>query len=145
MAKSAVIDMAARRQASAVLRGFMEGRLSNAGLDAQYPGASVDRAVHEIYLRTWRFQDDFHEYRAEGNAALTSEELALLHRCVLFLETDLIYEWPSLAERALRWFAPVPLLGRYARSVPEKGEPSVWPFYREQDWKRAVESTVTNG
>jgi hypothetical protein len=89
MTKSPVIDVAARRQVSALLREFMEGRLSNVELDVRYPGASADRAVHAVYRRLWRYQDDVREYRAVGKSALSPEELALLQRCVLFLETGI--------------------------------------------------------
>ncbi len=58
MTKSPVIDVAARRQVSALLREFVEGRLSNVELDVRYPGASADRAVHAVYRRLWRYQDD---------------------------------------------------------------------------------------
>lgn len=142
MAKETVIDVAARRQASAALRGFMEGRLSNAELDKRYPGESADIAVHVIYCQTWRYQDDLHEYRLE-RTAISPEEWALLQRCALFLESDLPYEWPSIVERALLWLRSLSLVRESAPGIPEKGEPKVWPFYREQDWKRAAESTAT--
>ncbi|MBZ4423345.1 hypothetical protein [Myxococcus sp. RHSTA-1-4] len=101
--------------------------------------------MHEVYRRTWRFQDDLREYRAVGQAALSPSERELLHRCVLFLETDLPYEWPSLLERARRWLVPRLLVGSAARGAPEKGEPQAWPFFREQDWRLAAERERREG
>ena len=138
------MDVTARQWAAAALRGFLAGHLTNAELDASYPGASPDRAVHEVYFKTWPYQDDFREYRVGHGTTLSSEERALLERCVLFLQTELPYEWPSRLERLGHW-----LKRRFARSTPagvsaERGALEVWPFYRQEDWRVARErSRVT--
>ncbi|XXF76806.1 hypothetical protein P2318_27670 [Myxococcaceae bacterium GXIMD 01537] len=133
MVDESAIDVAARRRAAELLRGFAEGRLSNVELDARYPGRSGDPAVHAVYARTWRYQDDYREYRLTGDLAPSEEELCLLRRCALFLETSLPYEWPSLARRALRAVsARIPRRGAPTISE-ERGDLAAWPFFRRED------------
>jgi hypothetical protein len=136
MGKSSSVDVEGRRRAAVVLRGFIEGRLTNDELDERYPGASPDRALHAIYHKTWPFQDDLRTYRLQGPTTLSPEERTLFERCVLFLETDLRYEWPSPWQRVWRW---------RMRASREQGAPGVWPFFRERDWKHAAERTTPKG
>ena len=126
------IDLSARRSAASVLRDFIEGRITNQELDERFPARSRDRAVHAVYSQTWRFQDDFREFRATGAFAPKANVLATLTRCVLFLQTDLPYEWPVPFTAPLRWVLRT--LGLHQSSP---GEKSVWPFFRNADLERA--------
>lgn len=133
MESTAHVDVVARRRIAGLLRGFIEGQLSNMELDRDYPGQSLDPAVHEVYRRTFRFQDDFREYRTTGQFALPDEQRDLLGRCALFMETELPYEWPLPLQSVASWFSS--LFRRSPRGTVRRsrGERSAWPFFRQAD------------
>ena len=127
------VDAAARSKVAQLLRDAIEGRISNTDLDTNYPQRSDDPAVHAVYQRTWRFQDDFREYRLTGRLALSKGERDLLERCVLFMDNDLSYEWPSPFRAAAHWIASLLGLGPRSGLDSARGDRSAWPFFRQRD------------
>jgi hypothetical protein len=127
------VDTSARLQAATLLRSFLAGGISNTELDQGFPQRSRDPAIHAVYRRTFRFQDDIQEFHATGRFAVEGPAREVLDRCVLFLQTELAYEWSlPLVDAVLRAFA---LLTRRPRP---RGDRSVWPFFRKEDLASAA-------
>jgi hypothetical protein len=61
----------------------------------QYPDARGDLGISVIYRRIWVYYSDLETHFLD-KAKLKSEDIALFGRCVIFLQTDLEYEGPSI-------------------------------------------------
>lgn len=132
---AAHVDTPARQQAANLLRNFLAGSISNTELDHGFPQRSMDPVIHAIYRRTFGFQDDIQEFHATGRFAVEGPTRELLDRCVLFLQTELAYEWSlPLVDAVL---GAVALLTKWPRP---RGDRSVWPFFRKEDLASAAEA-----
>lgn len=121
-----MIDRPARDRAAAALEDFVGGLITSAELEARYPEVSPDPAIHAIYARLSGYFDDFREVRFDAGCHV--EEAALLRRCVSFLSADLDYIWPGPSGALVRLFRSA--LGG---SRDNRGDPAVWPFFRQED------------
>jgi hypothetical protein len=78
-----------------------------------------------------------------GKHALNDEGRALVERCVLFLRTDLEFQWPVPSSLCL-WYSFLRLVGlgwivgRLAPQDMSIGDADVWPFLRKADYERAL-------
>jgi hypothetical protein len=88
----------------------------------------------------WRYYDDLRERRIDAEKP-GEDILRMLRRYVLFLESDLPFEWPSAAQRLAR---KIPGLRLLFTAIPKSGEGdrALWPFYRRTDWEQAVARAV---
>ena len=138
-----MIDRAARDHLSLHLRRLAAGRLTNAAFDGVRLDYSPDEALVAIGDAGWQLYDDFFVYRLRGRRALSRQTLAAVARCVLFLDTDLPYEWPALRAGIIkRLFLALLTLGRSIRRDRQRwqalGPFHVWPFFRETDYQAAL-------
>jgi len=140
-----LIDRPARTAMAEALRHLAAGRISNDQFVERLGLASRDAAVTEIHLNgAWYLYDDTREHRLTGRQRLDGEARHEVARWILFLKTDLEYEWPSL--RGLRWMLLLLLsavtLGAagalYRRRMRRAGDIEVWPFLRRQDYEAAL-------
>jgi len=119
------------------------GRLTNAEFDGVRLDASTDEALVAIGDAGWSLYDDFFIYRLRGRRALTQEALEAVARCVLFLDSDLPYEWPPLKTSLKRLLLNLITFGYYLRQDRQRWQVSgpfhVWPFFREADYQAALE------
>jgi hypothetical protein len=140
------LDRPARRRAADLIDGLAKGRLTNDEFEDSYPGSS-DQAVTTIRKWVWHFYDDLHEHRLEGRLALPTEASRGFHRCVLFLRSDLAYEWPRYplgpASLPIGLVAQIPPFSWIARRIGRRyeaaGDFDVWPFLRRSDYERAAQ------
>jgi hypothetical protein len=136
------IDRAARDRLSLGLRRLASGRLTNAEFDEVMVYDSSDEALVAISHAGWSLYDDFFVYRLRGRRALTRKALEQVARCVLFLDTDLPYDWPPSRPTLSRLVLTLVTFGhtlRRARQQWEASGPSrVWPFFRETDYQVAL-------
>jgi hypothetical protein len=133
-----MIDHRARKKLAERLRHLVAGQMTN---DA-FEDAAVrtkDMAVREIEQRlAWPHYDDMHEHTLRGEFALTDGIRRDFARAVVFLQTDLEYEWKHRAR--LRGF-----LNSLRRTPPlrtEGGDLRYWPFYRRADYTAALKTPV---
>jgi hypothetical protein len=137
-----VIDRAARDHLSLHLRRLAAGRLTNADFDSVRLDHAPDPALVAIGDAGWQLYDDFFVYRLRGRRALTHETLSAVARCVLFLDTDLAYEWPPLRPSIARLLLTLITLGHSLRRERQQWQASgpfaVWPFFREADYRAAL-------
>src|SRR5512143_2868744 len=89
-----MVDRIARLRAGELLRHFAAGQISNDEFEDSFPSRSLDAAVQELRSEAWFLYDDLREYRLAGKDRLSSEMRHQIARWVLFLHTELEYEWP---------------------------------------------------
>ena len=141
----AALDRESRHRLAELLRHFVAGQITNDEFEVRSPRRSRDLAVRQILSEgAWFLYDDLHEHRLTGRYKLSPEGRENVARWVLFLETDLPYEWP-IVPLAVR-FALMPLnlitvglvgclVQRYARRGVSV---QLWPFRRSRDYNAAL-------
>jgi hypothetical protein len=105
-------DHVARREARRVLarglRQLASGRITNDEFEDSAPSWHGDRAIRELFWFAWGFYDSLYEHRLRGRHRLSPHQRQVFARCVLFLRSDLEYEWPQRS----RWLWRPQLNGR---------------------------------
>jgi len=145
-----VIDRNARNQLAEAIRALASGRISNDEFeDKRLPDSKEDIAIFQIYSNgAWFLYSDLEEQWLIGKYRLPKATKAHIARWVLFLKTDLPYEWPvPTAWQALSLFAAnlvtLGVAGRImARRFRAKGDSDVWPFIRRSDYESALNNPV---
>ncbi len=137
-----MVDRHARDIAAEALREFMEGSISNREYERRFPRSKEDPALWGIYSWLWFCYSDTREHTLTGKDALTDEGRALIGRCLLFLKSDLEFQWPPT--KLHLWYPLLRLigLGRVVNRQIEKkmsiGDVEVWPFLRKADYEGAI-------
>ncbi len=139
-----MIDRPNRDRLAEALRHLLSGCIDNLAFDdLDCPGGiteSEDRAIFEVFYAVWPCYDDFHSHPLQ----LTDGQRLDFKRCILFLHSDNEFDWPSKSGGVgdyLRGLANN-LTGQRFRlcAVEPEGDVSVWPFFRREDYCRALES-----
>lgn len=134
-----MVDPARRAVAARVLKDFASGTTSNDEFERDFPHSDQDAALQGIKSNVWMLYSDLKTHKLTGKYDLPADTKALLERCVLFLHSDLEFEWP-LPRIALRNLIPNALssIRRVFGAAPTEnrasGDEGVWPFFREQDY-----------
>jgi len=133
-----LVDRASRDVGAIVLRDLIDGRITNDEFMSSFPRGS-DLALLAVLDFAWRQFSDLRVHTLTGRDSPTPERQAMLERCLLFLSTDLEFEWPSPRHSIGRQLLQVLTLGRCFRLSAEeyksKGEFEVWPFLRRGDYE----------
>ncbi len=136
------IDRQSRDHYAELLRHFASGRLTNTEYDEASEAyvAARDLALSEIWWQMWYTYDDLHEHRLTGKHELPREGRTDVARMVVFLHSDLPYEWPvpSRLLGCLLNAITLGVWGRVFRPSTGGGDEAVWPFFRADDFARAV-------
>src|SRR5437870_2940764 len=137
-----MIDRKGRAALAVHLRHLASGRLTNAEFDSVRLDRSEDAALVAIGDAGWSLYDDFFVYRLRGRRALNSETREAVARCILFLDSDLPYEWPVRRPSLKSILWTFLTFGAWLRSDRRRWEASgpfhVWPSFRESDYERAL-------
>jgi hypothetical protein len=137
-----MIDRAGRDALAVQLRRLASGRLTNAEFDSVRLDRAEDEALVAIGDAGWSLYDDVFVYRLRGRRALKRESLDAVARCVLFLDTNLAYEWPARRPSIKSLLFTLVTLGRWLKRDRQRWEAlgpyHVWPFYRESDYHNAL-------
>lgn len=103
-----------------------------------------DRSLWAIYSAAWFMYDDIRTHRLRGKWALTDEGRGAVARWILFLHSDLEYEWPMRSMISplgcLLRICTLGLAGLVLRPLNERrmhrlGSWELWPFLREADYR----------
>ena len=100
------VDREARDQVAVDLRRLATGRMINAEFDDRYYRCwkeSQDLAVSEIAKFAWGLYGSDRSYRLKGRHAVSPEARRAAARAILFLHTNLEYQWPVQPEINLLW------------------------------------------
>lgn len=135
-----MVDREARDGYAELLRHFAAGRVINWDYDVASDAftETADHAPGHIYNEVWPIYCDLRKHRMTGDFRLDKVGRRVLARFVVFLQSDLEYEWPVPSGRRFLlnlltlglwgWLKPLPRCG---------GDESVWPFFRRSDLERA--------
>ncbi len=139
-----MIDREARDSLAQETRHLVVGLTTNDEYRDRRPWSS-DPAVDEVHMHgVWQLYDDLHEHKLMGDYAVTKEGRREVARWILFLKSDLEYEWPNFSPLIdilimLGSLFTLGLLGRLIFSLSSlDGDTSVWPFYRRADFEAAL-------
>lgn len=136
-----MIDREARDILAENFRHLIAGQITNDQFEARRR-KSKDAGVNEVFFGgAWPLYDDFHEHNLTGRWAIKKEHWPIAARYILFLKTDLEYEWPiKTGMKELPWailmlvsFGLVGRLRNRIRDARSRGDPEVWPFFRAVD------------
>ena len=95
-----MVDRAARDELGRAIRRLVAGLSTNDQYEDTLSAGlrrSRDLGVRSIRLAAWHLYDDLHEHRLEGRYAIGRAGRRRVAHWVLFLKSDLEYEWPNLA------------------------------------------------
>jgi hypothetical protein len=134
-----MIDRPARRNLAERLRHLATGQMTNETFE-DTAVHTKDLAVREIEWRlAWPHYDDMHEHALTAEFTLTDGIRRDFARAILYLQTDLEYEWKH--RRGLRGFLNSSFHLRPLRRTPpidvQGGDLRYWPFYRRSDYAAA--------
>ena len=142
-----MIDRDARDRMVLQIRRLATGRITNDEFQDRQPLGSRDPAMMEIFDRgVSGLYSDLHEHRLTGRDRMSREVRREVARIILFLKSDLDYEWPTPALwQELLWMVAGLLTLRgggrfYMRWMGTHGEVGVWPFLRREDFEQAIRS-----
>jgi hypothetical protein len=140
-----MIDPESRRRVAELLRHYLAGLITNDELDERLPRRSKDAAVSEVVWASWFLYDDIRKpYKLVGKDRVSREARRTVGRWVLFLVTDLEYEFfvPSAAMSLAFTFANLCTLGLLGWAWRRRYRDEVvhWPFFRQTDYDRALSS-----
>src|SRR5688572_24364031 len=76
-------------------RHLATGQISNDEYEERTELRSSDIAVREIWRAAWGLYSDVRTHRLTGKDALTADTKEAVARCILFLHSDLPWEWPT--------------------------------------------------
>jgi hypothetical protein len=137
-----MVDRGARDELGRAIRRLVAGLITN---DQFQDGLSAcvlrsrDLGVQSVRSAAWGLYDDLHEHRLEGRYAIGKTGRRLVAHWILFLKSDLEYEWPNLVGwrrlvLALPNLLTVGAIGRLVRWWHDRrGRASAWPFIRTSD------------
>jgi hypothetical protein len=138
-----MIDRSARDILIANLSDFMNGEITNDEFVNRLH-RTKDPAIHEIHISfVWFLYDDLHKHKMTGRYAPNDKCQRIVERCILFLKTNLEYEWPP-SKAILYFLLTILTLGIwflimkcFRKKKNPKGDDEVWPFFRKEDYENA--------
>lgn len=142
-----MIDRIARDRLAEAVRHLAAGTMTNVEFEERALSASADPAVHAVFLGgPWFLYHDLMSYRLKGAYRLSPAVRREAARWVLFLKSDLAYEWPvsrrglvcSLAWVVLNLLTAGFLARSAQRRFAQSGDVAVWPFVRRSDYEAAL-------
>lgn len=138
----AMIDRKARDILAEQLRHLVSGQITNDEFNARLPGKTQDAGFRAIEEQAWFLYGDLSQHKLTGSRALSESGRHTICRLILFLHSDLEYEWSKhLCTGFVRLFAGVISLGwvpeHFDKQWQAQGEYDVYPFFRRSDYERA--------
>jgi len=80
-----------------MLKKLVEGKITNDEFFSLELGSHEDRAAFEIWKFGTTLCHDLYPTRLKGTHALSEGLKQTVRRCILFLDTDLEFEWPPIS------------------------------------------------
>ena len=140
-----MIDRERRDKLAQILRWLGSGLISNdefedrrdSLFDGVHPWQHGDPAIAAISEQAWFLYHDLDEYKLKGAASLSGQDRREVARWIVFLHSDLEYEWPRESFLDSSILLNIITLGfnrlRRLRRLKQLGDWEVWPFIRRAD------------
>ncbi|TLY21350.1 MAG: hypothetical protein E6K64_11985 [Nitrospirae bacterium] len=137
-----MIDREARNKLTELLRRLVSGQITNYQFGDSFPLNTRDEACWAVRDQAWMLYDDLSEHRLVGRNAVSKPNKRIVARSILFLYSDLEYEWPVHPCVGLkRLIAAIFTFGILPRHFDRKwqaaGEFHVWPFICQNDFEES--------
>lgn len=130
-----MVDRKARDQLMDVIGRLVAGRIDNFDFDEVVESVQTDdMGVVEIRKAMWYVYDDLCRHKLTKKWALSDAQKNIVERFILFLRSNIEYQWPPqpLQNPLARLFVGLPSFGYVPRHLDKKWQASgnweVWPF-----------------
>ena len=138
------VDKRAREELVFLLELFINGRITNFDFEERLP-STQDKGVNAVIDSVWCLYDDFKEHTMRNEHELSSNEKNAINRWILFLKTDLVYDWPIISYPGVRPLKVTfidKLLGKKKKEdkFMENGSYKLWPFKNSEDYNKAKDA-----
>jgi hypothetical protein len=141
-----MVDRVSRDQLAKAIRRLAAGLITNDAFEDSTRSCrrSLDTAVRSLRRMAWTLYSDHRAYRLEGRDRLRKTDRREIARWIVFLKSNVEYEWPDLTGWTwlLLAFPNLLTFGAIGRLVrrwhDQRGDVDAWPFIRGQDLKRAA-------
>jgi hypothetical protein len=142
-----MVDRHARDIAGDALQDLLRGSISNDEYERKYPIAKDDPALRAIFVQVWFYYSDMHEHKLTSRYVPSDASRAFLERCVLFLKSNLEFQWPKSEFRLRYGIMRLLGLGRIVeRRIKQKysvGDEEVWPFLKKTEYEETAKTTLS--
>jgi hypothetical protein len=139
-----MIDRIARNAMAEAARYYLAGLSTNFRFDDTLREIeSADPAIKAIRAQLWLIDDDLREHRARDDWQLSARQREIVVRTILFLKSDIEYQWPAVPA----WYRTLrPLIGlltfgaavrRFDQAYEFKDVDNVWPFRNTAEIQRS--------
>jgi len=140
-----MIDRDARNELAEALRHLLSGQFTNDQFDEAAPIESDDPVIKEVREQAWFLYSDLYEHKLTGRHTLSNSDRRITSQFILFLHSNLEYEWPR---HPLNGIIRLPIyilsFGLIPRYVDKKwkasGDYDVWPFISREDYEKALKN-----
>ena len=146
------VDVAARKSAATTLRKFMSGQITNDKFEVTMPITS-DPSIGAAWESAWLYYSDMQRHKLIGNHRRHPDARKQWSRWILFLDSNLPYQWPEIAEhhndphkgpqtgfiQMLRRAFGRKTLTTGQRSQINRAQFAVWPFFSQRDYRQALQ------
>lgn len=135
------VDVIARRKYARLLRSLVTGRITNFEYEDRVNKTvdfQNDRAIWAVYRYAWYLYDDLHTCRLTGPNALTKEARREVAKWLLFLYTDLEYQWPSFKQRFSSLLFKLSAGKVGANLNNQSGDAELWPFFTREEFSKTI-------
>lgn len=146
-----VVDRVSRDRAALLLRRFAAGQITNDDFDNAIP-ITADPAIGAIWNTAWLFYSDSTTHALTGRDRLHPDMKRAWVRWILFLDSDIPYEWPQISypgndpyalgeARLDSWFRSIFVREdkkNCHREFEQAGHYPVWPFISQKDYRKAL-------
>ncbi len=142
-----MVDRDARNRLAEALRHLVTGRITNYEFDEAVQIKTDDAAFDAIRRQAWHLYSDLREHTLGGSDAVPKSNKRIIARFILFLQTDLEYQWPrhpfeGLLGAIARGFSYLISFSRISHRVDNEwkaaGDFDVWPFISRKDYDEAL-------
>lgn len=138
-----MIDRAGRSRLAESLRHLASGQITNDQFEDAAWIDSDDAVIDAVKWQAWMLYSDLHEHKLTGSDAVSKSDRRVVARFILFLHSDLEYEWPRHPLWGItRLLSNVLSLGIIPRYVDNNwkasGDFDAWPFVRQADYEEAL-------
>lgn len=137
-----MVDREARKILAEQLRHFVSGRITNDEFESAVLAVRTnDRGYWAVVEQTWLLYSDLSQHKLTPHS-LSPDLRRMISRSILFLHSDVEYEWPRHGCTGfIRLLAVVASLGHipkyYDKKWKAEGDYDVYPFFRQRDFERA--------
>jgi hypothetical protein len=142
-----MIDRDARNKLAETLRHLLSGQITNDQFETAALIESDDPIIDAVVDQAWFLYSDWYEHKLTGSHALSKSDRQTVSQFILFLHSELEYEWPRhpLGEgikaiaRPLLYLLSFGLIPLYIDNKwKTSGDFDVWPFIRRRDYEEAL-------